>query len=793
MQQENNVLKSDLAKARKSVAEYKEMVDLSASQTSALLSLKKGDAPEVVMPTIQATHFEMMQSTVELEEKLSKSQAHTFELQNTCKVLVLLLQRVIKSNWYHHASTYQVIFGRDSLELFANDAELKFETGLASSAAFKVKVLVDAIDNLQKQATQTENALEKLAHEKDLLETRLSSYQGSEILSSSRHSHEDHSQQLVEAKTQLFVVQRDLRHSLHQQQILQAKNDVLTKSNTQLERDLAEAELVHVRESDSKSNTIFAYLLSLQVVGDVDAEHEQTAAELKQVREVVSEYVDDLRDLHLKLSHMKVHRMEAARVSKQMTCLNEMVNEQRRVILVLKQKLTQAKQQDHIRSPRAQRYRHADDSLSSLGTIGSIGNLAKNSPKRGFLEIRLEEASKLIAAKDVELDNLRYKLVEAEETQQTLTLKLKEMAKETNFLKADISTLVSKFGDQEANVAELKNELHVQKRMQEETKTEFDGTRQENEQFKAKINTLAKERKTADAKIKSLEVDLERTKRILSVARQGRSRSEHNLKTEVDKAATAQEEATKLNKELTDMRSKLVAATEEKLAAAKRARVATSKLKSLKEKYDPEAHEKIKSELEKRVAVLNNTVSGLATQNSRLRAEVRATKEQESQQARTSNEPTKPTLRCNQCKSLEAHISQLKQTLLTEKKQGSENLALVEMYQKRSYTLEQALQNKSREESKYSSPRPPLSPVSDRTLIALHALTLFTLLCLLCVLQADRHDDTKSEIFSITKENKELREKIRQMTIAQDKEAAKRSTLEADNKRMASQLEAFGM
>jgi hypothetical protein len=31
------------------------------------------------------------------------------------------------------------------------------------------------------------------------------------------------------------------------------------------------------------------------------------------------------------------------------------------------------------------------------------------------------------------------------------------------------------------------------------------------------------------------------------------------------------------------------------------------------------------------------------------------------------------------------------------------------------------------------------------------------------------------------------------MTIAQDKEAAKRSTLEADNKRMASQLEAFGM
>jgi hypothetical protein len=83
--------------------------------------------------------------------------------------------------------------------------------------------------------------------------------------------------------------------------------------------------------------------------------------------------------------------------------------------------------------------------------------------------------------------------------------------------------------------------------------------------------------------------------------------------------------------------------------------------------------------------------------------------------------------------------------------------------------------------------------VSDRTLIALHALTLFTLLCLLCVLQADRHDDTKSEIFSITKENKELREKIRQMTIAQDKEAAKRSTLEADNKRMASQLEAFGM
>ena len=50
----------------------------------------------------------------------------------------------------------------------------------------------------------------------------------------------------------------------------------------------------------------------------------------------------------------------------------------------------------------------------------------------------------------------------------------------------------------------------------------------------------------------------------------------------------------------------------------------------------------------------------------------------------------------------------------------------------------------------------------------------------------------KSQIATITGENKELLEKIRHMESAHGKDMFRMSKLQEDNKRMTSQLEAFG-
>ena len=52
--------------------------------------------------------------------------------------------------------------------------------------------------------------------------------------------------------------------------------------------------------------------------------------------------------------------------------------------------------------------------------------------------------------------------------------------------------------------------------------------------------------------------------------------------------------------------------------------------------------------------------------------------------------------------------------------------------------------------------------------------------------------ELENRIVVISKENQDLQEKIQMLSIARDEEAEKRKSLEVENTRMASQLEAFG-
>lgn len=455
--------------------------------------------------------------------------------------------------------------------------------------------------------------------------------------------------------------------------------------STTTERDNANVEHVQLNGSDRKSSSVESIISLQSSTGDVHREEETTSIALKKVTGIISEYIRDLQSLHSKCSLAKSHNAEENRVSRQIACLNSLVKEKNRVILALRQKLTTQTEQYKIGSMEASK--RPDDSFSSFGSIESIGNLAKCSPKRSFYELRLEEASKLIVLKEREVETLQGKIADSIDEQRQLSKQLEDTNKQKCFLESDISTLVNKLSKEESKVAELENGY-------KDAKTSLEITVEENTRLKAKLAKIVKESRDNETKIEALEADLLRSKRVLSVARQGRTRSDSTLQAEKTKLASSQEEIDRMKVELNDLKAKMVAATEDKLAANKRARAAVSKLKLL-QKVDPESQEKVKNELEQRVNVLNQTVSGLATQNSKLRCELTRTKK-EKDELRQNMRPTTASeeqlgsrIRCKQCKSLEARIVTLEQSLNSEKKQGSENRHMLEIYQKRNFTLEQ--------------------------------------------------------------------------------------------------------
>jgi chromosome segregation ATPase len=736
---DNDALQSELAEAKKAMLEYKHIADLSASQASTLLSMKTRDKKNIDNALMNPSCPILASSSAELEQcesKLADAQNQVMMLQNTCKALISLVQKITKSNWYHHSPINQGLIRLSDC--------LKAENDLATSAASKLSVLIETVDSLESKSKENEAAIETLMHEKELLETRLSRFEGSGILNRNCE-HNDLLHQLTDTKSKLFAAQRELRQSSHQIMLLEAKNGLLERSNSQLEKDAAYAELILANDHNSHSDIITS-LFSLQF-GEGNEETDQAIGALKKVGGALSRYVDEMKSLYSVYSSLQAHRVESVRVE----CLNNLVKEKDRIISALEQKLAQAKQDRN--ATRAPRHRGADDSSCSFGTISSLANLAKCSPKRSFYEARLEEATKLISRKDNELKDMSRFVSELEEDNLCMSKQLDSTSKQSELFKADISTLVSRLNEKESMIAELEKELSIQKQMHQDSIASSKQTAAENEKMKNQMGNHAKKSKEIEARIKTVENDLARTKRILSVARQGKARSEALIKEITAKEEAAQEEITKLNKELNDVKTKLITATEDKVAASRKSRAATTKLKALTERFDPHAHEKVKADLEQRVAVLNQTVSGLASQNSKLRSKLGILKKEKEESLEQIKRPNISKDRsssrvaiCKQCKTLEARISSLEKLLASEQTISADQKQMLQMYQQR------ALRTQNQEESKMPLSR-PLSA-------------------------SKRVEELKKQIGVITKENEDLQVKLKQMTAARDK--------------LSSQLEAFG-
>ena len=173
-----------------------------------------------------------------------------------------------------------------------------------------------------------------------------------------------------------------------------------------------------------------------------------------------------------------------------------------------------------------------------------------------------------------------------------------------------------------------------------------------------------------------------------------RARSEQNLKKANDEILSLKEQLNMTSVQITALKKDKIDAQNEKLQATKRARLSATKLKDLTVQCNRKENPNTVEELEKRVNVLNKTVSGLASTNSKLRGELASiklkNKDDDTADARNSSSRDSTSLRA---RSLETQVKSLQNSLKIEKKHAAESSTMLDRYQKRITNLERALRS----------------------------------------------------------------------------------------------------
>jgi hypothetical protein len=222
-----------------------------------------------------------------------------------------------------------------------------------------------------------------------------------------------------------------------------------------------------------------------------------------------------------------------------------------------------------------------------------------------------------------------------------------------------------------------------------EAQDALDKAKKEVKGLNDKLNELAKECTQKEAKIKDLLVSEIRTKSFLSVARQGRARSEEIVKASNEEVASLRKSLEDMGAQMNALKIDKIEAQNEKLKMSRKARDSASKLKGLTENESSKTVE----ELTNRVDVLNKTVSGLAAHNSSLRIALAESKQKKKVDADV--EPTTTTTtrgripRERRQRSLEDQVKFLAEE---KRKKSIENSPVLEKYEKRIIELENALQ-----------------------------------------------------------------------------------------------------
>ena len=178
-----------------------------------------------------------------------------------------------------------------------------------------------------------------------------------------------------------------------------------------------------------------------------------------------------------------------------------------------------------------------------------------------------------------------------------------------------------------------------------------------------------------------------------------RARSEQNLKAANNEILSLKEQLDKTSVQITALKKDKIDAQNEKLQATKRARLSATKLKDLTDECNRKENPNTVEELEKRVNVLNKTVSGLASTNSKLRGELASIKlknkdDDTAADARNSYSRERPSTSTSlRAKTLETKVQSLQNSLKIEKKHAAESSTMLDRYQKRITNLERALRS----------------------------------------------------------------------------------------------------
>lgn len=257
-----------------------------------------------------------------------------------------------------------------------------------------------------------------------------------------------------------------------------------------------------------------------------------------------------------------------------------------------------------------------------------------------------------------------------------------------------VSTLVSRLNEADEAV----NGLEAYQQQCQQTQDLLDKSKKEVNSLRAKLSAAGKEKASKDATIKDLQDSLARSKRVAIVTRQGRARSEENVKKSQEEISSLKEQIEKMEGQMTALKKDKVDAQNAKIAHERKARVSATKLRDLTEECNRKGSAKTVEELEKRVNVLNNTVSGLASTNSKLRGELAAIKlkkksDEDAESAppkRRSGISSRERPMSSRSKSLEEQVNELKRSLLQEKTDSSKTL---ERYQRKIEILQKSLQS----------------------------------------------------------------------------------------------------
>jgi len=385
--------------------------------------------------------------------------------------------------------------------------------------------------------------------------------------------------------------------------------------------------------------------------------------EMKQMMIALESNLEPLTGYSRDLFRLRNAVVKSSRLPAQLSALHDLLETKNRIIKDMRRKLALAKQKNQTLTRELYIGRDVDRSISthSLDRSGVLSTPGSS----------LEDAAKLLFEKDHTINSLSSKLV-AEEKSQGILLQ------EADRMKADIQTLVARLEEAEGVACEIE----VYKSSCIELKNAVDDGKKDIAGLKEKLRRVSKDAKEKEAKIDELKESLIRAKRVLSVQRQGRSRSEHNLRTSTDTI-------TSLKEQIEKMETQRDRARDEKLKANNKVRRLSSMLQTAARStsdnnINEEAAKISAEEKQKRIDVQNNTIKGLASQNSKLRSELARVKMAAKKDADKEKE-------CAQCKNFESKVTSLEQSLSREKKDLLTTQSKLERCKKNAHSLEQQI------------------------------------------------------------------------------------------------------